>query len=274
MFAFSLTGSKPVWRFMHRAHRDQKVSLPRAGWYTRMMGDRSSPDALAVRSREWIGVHLSDKVYDRLKRMILSGRLKQQASLSERMLASLLSVSRAPVREAIQELEREGLVIVLPRSGLLIRRLSFDEVRELYEIRQALEGMAAYLCAGRAPEPALTAARTQLRRLAARRNPDHAAIQKASAAFHRTLFDVAGNRQLKALYDSVEPRIQLNLRLTAVHDTSRIEQSLREHLAIVDAIIAKDGEKAESLMRQHLENGKTARLRILSTFGERLPKVA
>jgi DNA-binding GntR family transcriptional regulator len=227
-----------------------------------------------VRSGEWVGVHLSEKVYDRLKRMILSGRLKQEALLSERMLASLLSVSRAPVREAIQELEREGLLIVMPRSGVLIRRLSLEEVRELYELRQALEGMAAYLCAARPSEPALAEARTQLRCLVARRDPDHGAIQKASAAFHRTLFDVAGNSQLKALYDSVEPRIQLNLRLTAVHDTSRIEQSLREHLIIIDAVIAGDGEKAERLMRLHLENGKTARLSILSSLGGRLPKVA
>jgi DNA-binding GntR family transcriptional regulator len=219
-------------------------------------------------------VHLSEKAYDRLKRMILSGRLKEHASLSERTLASLLSVSRVPVREAIQELEREGLLIVLPRSGVLIRRLSIEEVRELYEIRQALEGMAAYLCAARPSEAALAKARTQLRRLASRKNPDHAAIQKASAAFHRTLFDVAANKQLKTLYDSVEPRIQLNLRLTAVHNTSRIEQALREHLAIIDAALAGDGDKAERLMRQHLENGKTARLRILSSFGERLPEVA
>lgn len=219
-------------------------------------------------------MHLSEKVYVRLKRMILSGRLKQHASLSERMLASLLCVSRAPVREAIQELEREGLLIVLPRSGVLIRRLSLEEVRELYEIRQALEGMAAYLCAGRPSEPAVAEVHKRLSRLAARRNPDHAAIQKASVAFHRVLFDVAENSQLKALYDSVEPRIQLNLRLTAVHDTSRIEQSLREHLAIVEAIIAGEGETAERLMRQHLENGKTARLKILSKFSQHLPKVA
>jgi DNA-binding GntR family transcriptional regulator len=222
-------------------------------------------------------MNLSDKAYDRLKRMILSGRFKNDEVLSERGLAATLSVSRVPVREAIKELEREGLLTVVPRSGVLIRRLTADEVRELYEVRQAIECMAAYLCAARKSDIAVAAMCRRLQQLAkGGRATSHAAIQKASADFHRMLFDVAGNSQLRSVYETIEPRIQLNLRLTAVHDTSRIEQALREHIQIGKAIMRGDARKAEDLTRQHLENGKVARLEILADLAqcERKTKVA
>lgn len=210
-------------------------------------------------------MHLSDRAYDKLKWMILSGRFKGDEVLSERSLAALLSVSRVPVREAIKELEREGLLIIVPRSGILIRRLTLDEVRELYELRQAVEGMAAYLCASGKPDVRVKAMREKLQGIAAvYMTGRHAAIQKGSADFHRLLFDVAGNSQLQSVYENIEPRIQLNLRLTAVHDTNRIEQALAEHIKIARAIERRDAERAERLTRLHLENGKAARLRILT----------
>lgn len=212
-------------------------------------------------------MHLSEKAYDKLKTMILSGRFKNDEALSERGLAALLSVSRVPVREAIKELEREGLLIVVPRSGIFIRRLSLDEVRELYEVRQAVEGMATFLCAEREQDGTVKAMREKLEALAADgKAMNHAAIQKASAAFHSMLFKVAGNSQLQSVYETIEPRIQLNLRLTAVHDTKRIEQALHEHIKIARAIERGDGEKAERLTREHLENGKVARLKILAAL--------
>lgn len=212
-------------------------------------------------------MHLSERAYDKLKAMILSGRFKSDEALSERSLAALLSVSRVPVREAIKELEREGLLIVVPRSGILIRRLRLDEVRELYEVRQAVEGMAAYLCAARKQDGTVTAMRERLEGLAAQgKAVNHAHIQKASADFHSMLFEVAGNAQLQSVYETIEPRIELNLRLTAVHDTKRIEQALHEHIKIARAIERRDGEKAERLTREHLENGKTARLKILAAL--------
>jgi DNA-binding GntR family transcriptional regulator len=214
-------------------------------------------------------MHLSKKAYDKLKFMILSGRFKSGEALSERSLAALLSVSRVPVREALKDLEREGLLIIVPRSGILIRRLTLDEVRELYELRQALEGMAAYLSASRKPDGRVKAMREKLQEFAAAGEAvSHAAIQKTSASFHRLLFAVAGNSQLQSVYETIEPRIQLNLRLTAVHDTNRIEQALAEHIQIARAIERRDGEKAERLTKLHLENGKAARLKILADLAE------
>jgi DNA-binding GntR family transcriptional regulator len=213
-------------------------------------------------------MHLSDKAYAQLKRLILSGRFGPDAVLSERSLAKLLSVSRVPVREAIKALEREGLLFVVPQSGVHLRRLSADEVRELYELRQAVEGMAACLCAARGRRSEIAPLRIRLATLLADGGHDHAAIQQTSRAFHRALLELCGNSQLDALYRTLEPKIEVNLRLTAVHAPERVEQALHEHLAIAQAIERGAAEEAERLMRIHLENGKTARIGILNHWND------
>jgi DNA-binding GntR family transcriptional regulator len=212
-------------------------------------------------------VHLSEKAYHRLRAMILGNRFSPDNILSERELAARLAMSRVPVREAVKYLQREGLLLVVPRSGIHLRRLTPQEVSDLYEVRQAIEGMAAFLCAGRAGAKEKHAMCRRLERLAARRGkPDHAAIQRESSIFHRTLFALCGNGELAAVYASIEPKIDLNLRMTALHAPSRIEQALVEHIEIANAIKAGSSQKAERLMRAHLENGKLARIAILDDW--------
>lgn len=203
---------------------------------------------------------LSNRVYSKIKAMILTGKV---VDLSERMLAAQLSVSRAPVREAIKVLEREGILIVVPRSGIVVRRLRIDEVRELYEVRQAIEGMAAFLCAAER-RGEIAEVRKRLERLDTGTDFDHAAIQRENAVFHRKLFELCGNSQLSAIYASIEPKIALNFRLTAVHAPERVERALRYHIDIARAIERGDGRKAELLMRKNLNDGKVARIRILT----------
>lgn len=203
---------------------------------------------------------LSDRVYAKIKTMILSGKV---VDLSERMLAARLSVSRVPVREAIKVLEREGILIVVPRSGIVVRRLRINEVRELYEVRQAIEGMAAFLCAGER-RGEIAEVRERLERLDTGADFDHAAIQRENAVFHRKLFELCGNSQLSAIYASIEPKIALNFRLTAVHAPERVERALRYHIDIAKAIEKGDGAKAERLMRKNLDDGKVARIKILT----------
>jgi DNA-binding GntR family transcriptional regulator len=209
---------------------------------------------------------LSEKVYAKLRHMIISERFRDDAVLSERSLAAQLDVSRVPVREAIQSLAREGLLTVRPRSGIQIRRLSLEEVREIYEVRQALEGMAAYLCSKRPVRKPMKTMRVELEKRASAKSVDHAKIQAMSSAFHRLMFELCDNSQLRSVYETVEPKIDLNLRLTAVHAPSRIEQAHEEHIAIARAIESGAAARAERLTRVHLENGKNARLKILSSL--------
>ena len=208
-------------------------------------------------------MHLGTKVYHQLKRMIVSGRLGEEATLSERRLAEMLSVSRVPVREAVKKLEAEGIVVVVPRSGVYMRALQRDDVRQLYEVRQALEGMAAFLCAASNRKDEIKGLRREIERLRTKK-ASRSVIQRQSRVFHAALFDLCDNAQLRSLYRTVESQIEMNLRLTAVHAPERIHAALSEHCEIAKAIEAGDGIEAERLMRLHLDNGKRARIRVLT----------
>jgi DNA-binding GntR family transcriptional regulator len=206
---------------------------------------------------------LSAQAYDALKARIVAGEFGSDEALSERGLAEALGIGRMPVREAIKLLEREGLLLVVPRRGIFVKRLSPAEVRELYVVREALEGMAACLCAKREQRGEMAFERARLARHLAARLIDRAEVQRDNARFHRRLFELAGNRRLQAMYAGIEPQIDLNLRLTAVHAPERIEAALHEHLEICRAIEAGDAPLAEQLTREHLEAGLQARLAIL-----------
>lgn len=206
---------------------------------------------------------LSTQAYAALKARILRNDFSPDEGLSERGLSEALGIGRMPVREAIKLLEREGVLLVVPRRGIFVKRLSPAEVRELYVVRQALEGMASYLCAAQAERSQMALERARLERHLAGRLIDRAQVQQDNARFHRRVFELAGNGRLQAMYASIEPQIDLNLRLTAVHVPERIEAALREHLDICRAIEAGDAPLAERLTREHLEAGLQARLEIL-----------
>ena len=206
---------------------------------------------------------LSSQAYEALKARILAGQFAPDEPLSERGLAELLGIGRMPVREAIKLLEREGVLLVVPRRGIFVKRLSAPEVRELYVVRQALEGMAAYLCASQGERREMALERARLARHLHGRFIDRTEVQRDNARFHRRIFELAANARLEAMYASIEPQIDLNLRLTAVHAPDRIEAALREHLEICDAIESGDAPRAERLTREHLEAGLQARLAIL-----------
>lgn len=206
---------------------------------------------------------LSSQAYAALKSRILAGEFSPEEPLSERGLSEALGIGRMPVREAIKLLEREGVLLVVPRRGIFVKRLSREEVQELYEVRKALEGMAAHLCARQAVRREMAFERARLARHLKARLIDRTEVQRDNARFHRRVFELAGNRLLEGMYAAIEPQIDLNLRVTAVHAPKRIEAALHEHLEICDAIEAGDAPLAERLTREHLEAGLQARLALL-----------
>ena len=212
-------------------------------------------------------VYLSERAYTKLKAMILDGRFAADALLSERELAARLTLSRMPVREAVKALQREGLLVVVPQSGIHLPRPTVQDIRDIYEVRQAIEGVAAFLCATRATRDEKRALRRRLARVYGRRRKlDQATIQQESRLFHRTLFRLCGNTELAHVYATIEPKIDLNLRLTAVHAPERVQQALVEHLNIAKAIKSGNAREAERLIRSSLENGKRTRIALLSDW--------
>jgi DNA-binding GntR family transcriptional regulator len=202
--------------------------------------------------------------YRRLRAGILANEFPDDQPLSERRLAEQLGLGRMPVREALKDLERDGLVEVRPLRGTCIRRLSFDEVRDLYEVRFGLETLAASLAARRGATPGLLAAGDVLARL---REAGTAAtsveLQDAGGRLHAEIFLAARNAQLRLIHDGLRLQLDRNHSFTREAEPARIRQTLPEHLAIFEAIRDGDASAAQRAMHRHLMRSLAVRMRIL-----------
>ncbi|QYK42113.1 MAG: GntR family transcriptional regulator [Paracoccaceae bacterium] len=196
--------------------------------------------------------------YRRLLDDIRNGTLPPGARLRETDLADRLGISRTPVREAIRQLEADGLVIHLPRQGATIRSLDHAEVVELYEMRAVLEGTAARLAARAASDIELAELAALNAELAA--SPAGPAAREVNRQFHRSLLDAARNRFLLKSMSALQKTL-LILGPTTLADPARAEAAVAEHAAVLAALNARDGAEAEAAMRAHVGAALSARLR-------------
>ncbi len=196
--------------------------------------------------------------YRRLLDDIRLGNLHPGARLRETELAERLGISRTPVREAIRQLETDGLVVHLPRQGATIRSLDHAEVVELYEMRSVLEGTAARLAARAASDIELQ----ELGSLnAAMSNaPAGPAARELNRQFHRSLIDAARNRFLLKSVNALQKTL-LILGPTTLADPDRAALAAREHGDVLAALLSRDGAQAEAAMRAHVGLALAARLR-------------
>lgn len=196
--------------------------------------------------------------YRRLLEDIRAGTLAPGSRLRETDLAVRLGISRTPVREAIRQLEADGLVVHLPRQGATVRSLDHAEVIELYEMRAVLEGTAARLAAR-------VVSAVELAELGDL-NGELAAVEAGPAAqelnrqFHRTLLDSARNRFLVKAMSALQKTL-LILGPTTLADANRAAAAVAEHAAVLAALAARDAAAAEAAMRAHVESALSARLR-------------
>lgn len=196
--------------------------------------------------------------YRRLLDQIRSGLLPPGARLRETELAEVLGISRTPVREAIRQLEADGLVVHLARQGATIRSLDHAEVVELYEMRAVLEGTAARLAARAASDIELVELVALNAELA--RAPAGPQAREVNRQFHRTLIDAARNRFLVKSVNALQKTL-LILGPTTLADRGRAETAVAEHAAMLAALTARDGLAAEAAMRAHIEAALSARIR-------------
>lgn len=204
--------------------------------------------------------------YRRLLEDIRDGGLAPGMRLRETELAERLGISRTPVREAIRQLEADGLVVHLPRQGASIHTLDHAEVVELYEMRAVLEGTAARLAAR-------AASSIELAELAALNNELAAApagpqARELNRQFHRTLFDAARNRFLLKSISALQKTL-LILGPSTLSDPERAALAVAEHAAVLAALEVRDGAGAEAAMRAHVEAALSARIR--SMRGREIP---
>jgi len=194
----------------------------------------------------------SQRVRDALENAVVDGHYRPGERLDPARLEQEFGCSRTPIREALQALERSGLVQIRPKQGTYVTELSVSELAERFEVMAELEGMAARLSARRIDREALDDLGRALQEC-----ESHAAAGDAdryyyaNARFHGIVYDSCGNdylrQQAHALKRALQPYRRLQLRVP-----DRTRRSLTEHREIADAITRGDAETAEDAARDHV----------------------
>ncbi|MQY28076.1 hypothetical protein NRB56_36590 [Nocardia sp. RB56] len=197
---------------------------------------------------------LRDHAYESIKQRIVGVELRPGQRLVERDLAAELHVSRIPLREALRVLAADGLVLLVPGKGALVAPFTPADVRDLFDVRESLESLAARLAASNATpasiEP-LSALLVQAR--AATASGDAQRIAGANAAFHAGIIDLAGNPLLHTLMRPLAARTEWLFRLTAARDAA---EQCTEHEALFSLIAAGATEAAAASAFAHIAAGR------------------
>jgi DNA-binding GntR family transcriptional regulator len=200
----------------------------------------------------------ADAIYRVLRHGIVHGDLAPGERLRSDALATELRVSRTPVREALRKLEAEGLA-AHAGSRLIVRTFSEQDLTELFYVREALEGMAARLAAENATPSEIEEIRELLEDMEiVRRRRDVDAFRRLTGEFHQLIGSASHNSRLsqtlKLLLDHVR-----QVQTSTLYVEGRPAEALKEHRGVLAAIVARDGERAENLAREHRR--KTLELR-------------
>lgn len=200
------------------------------------------------------GPTLRKQVADVLRSAIARGELLAGERLVERILCDRIGVSRTSLREALRELENEGLVTSLPNRGLIISELSTKEAKAIFDVRASLEGLICRLFCEYATEAQMQSFRVTfdevLSAYSRQKPPD---MIEAKSRFYDVLMEGAGNPIANRTLKSIHIRAS-QLRITSLSNPERRNASLEELSALVTAIIARDAERAEILSRTHVDN--------------------
>lgn len=201
---------------------------------------------------------LNQKVYQQLRRKLLRGDLAPGAQLDERQLAEELGVSRTPLREAISQLVKEGIVEHRPYRGNFVRTFTAKEVNDLYEVRKALESLAMRLAMRKLSQEHLEQIRAILDQVQeALDRGDIAAYTEADRRFHQAILQITGNETLIESLNRLAAQIQM-VRILANRDPEVVERTAQERPRILAALEARDADKAARLMEEHIDGVRGA----------------
>jgi DNA-binding GntR family transcriptional regulator len=214
------------------------------------------------------GSPLVDRLAGAIQTRVLSGDVPVGTRLRQEALAEEFGVSRTPVREALRKLQASGLVELLPNRGAVVRGPSAREIREAYEVRAELEGLAAELAAGRISDRDLLrlgeaqalfrkSVETLIARRARRRAPwkDESVWVQANDLFHQAILDAAGNARLSDTIADLHRSFPRDLTWTALSQSSRLlEENVEQHEAVLEAIEQRDPAEARRRMIEHVRS--------------------
>jgi DNA-binding GntR family transcriptional regulator len=202
------------------------------------------------------------QIRDALIAKIINGELPSGTRLKDNEVAKMFGTSATPVREAMRELEKYGLVEILPYRGCQVKRLEAQEIRDIYEVRIALEELAVRRCAEHITESELQALEALADEYeAVLLDGDMRRAVEAGSEFHNLLVEVSGNRMLTEIHRELHNRILLTRRIDPL--LGRLPQS-GDHRAIVEALRRHDADKAATLLARHIMLGRDRVLQMMA----------
>jgi DNA-binding GntR family transcriptional regulator len=197
-------------------------------------------------------------VYENLKRKIITNALKPGDPLIEGVLSKELKTSKTPIREALQQLEKDGLVENIPGKGAFVSRFTFQDIRELYEIREILECEITRQVAAKGDFDLAEAQAIRDKFLESETNGGRTGKGYFSAGdyIHSFIFAAWGNQKLIQEYQRLQEQfIRISLHFfNQSRPQERAVQSTKEHLEIIDSLIARDPIRVEKAIRTHFQN--------------------
>lgn len=197
---------------------------------------------------------LSSRVFHTIRENILSGKYATNEELKEKSIGEELGVSRTPVREALRQLELEGLVTIIPNKGAYVVGISQKDIHDIYEIRSRLEGLCARWAAEQITKEQLDELEENIYLSdfhSSKGNSEQ--VVELDNKFHEILYNASGSKELRHVLLDFHHYVQRVRKITlAVPD--RAVQSNEEHRKIVEALKQHDADQAEKLANEHMMN--------------------
>jgi len=206
-------------------------------------------------------INLHHELTDRLREMIVEGRLEAGVKVPEKDLCLQMGVSRTPLRESLKVLAAEGMVALTPNRGASVSPLTRQEVVDVFPILGALEGLAGSLAGPRIEEAGLEVLRTLQNQMAKNyEKGDLSAYFKCNQAVHQTILKAAGNEALLSTHNSLSGRMR-RYRYAANLSRKRWREAIEEHQSILEALVARNANKVSFLLQEHFRHKLVAALR-------------
>ncbi|MCG8501127.1 MAG: GntR family transcriptional regulator [Firmicutes bacterium] len=211
---------------------------------------------------------LANKVYNQLKKDIIELRKRPEEIILIGRVAEQMHVSRTPVKEALIQLKQEGLLVETSGGKLQVASLVFNDIREIFEIRQGLEGIAASIAAERVTSNQLDKLEQSLVNMnSLLQSGDYNSFFEEDSNFHNLVIEIANNKRMKELISQLDARLQRIRHLTLAIE-KRLEKTVAEHTKVFECISKNDPQGARDAIIHHISIAKNDLSKLFETYDD------
>ncbi|MDF2878381.1 MAG: hypothetical protein K0S30_1477 [Clostridia bacterium] len=204
---------------------------------------------------------LKQRAYEIIKDKIINCEYLPNTFLNESILAEITEASRTPIREALNKLEQENLVVILPKKGIMVSELSINDINMIYQTRQLIETHVVKLYGDKIDKIELLNLRQELQMQMLKRQENNMPLKeiyRIDNDLHMLFINKSGNRYYKQIMEQIYSQNQRLRALAGVKVEKRLEETHKEHVDIIDYLLDDKIEEAVKAMAVHLENSKKA----------------